>query len=618
MRIRLVALWVGSCLCLGCPGPAPSPADPSTADAACPFTEADWALVEGPDAGFSVARRWDEMTLAAIRRDLPQPTVHARNLFHVSAAMYDAWATYDPTSDGVYFTNKNNAADVPAARREAITYAAYRVLEHRYRRSAGAPVVLTCLADEVRRLGYDPADTDADGGTARAVGNDIARTVIAACADDGANEANAYADTTGWVAANQPLFVTAPGTIMANPDLWQPLSLAQAFTQNGIAQDGGVQPYVGAHWKNVTPFAMSRTKPDALYHDAGTPPHTLSADVRAWAVEVIRKQSQLGLTSDTIDISPGALGNNSLGANDGSGHAVNPVTHAPYAPNVVPVADFGRVLAEFWADGPKSETPPGHWNVLANDVADAPGFERRWSGQGPSLDPLEWDVKVYLALNGALHDAAITAWEVKRVYTSARPISIIRYLAGLGQSSDPSAASYNENGLPLVPGLIELITDESSAPGQRHEALAAYKGEVALRRWRGEGLGGVAWARTATWFPYQRATFVTPAFPGYVSGHSTFSRAAAEVLTALTGSAFFPQGLNEYRITSLGFESGPSVPVTLQWATYFDAADQAGQSRLWGGIHLQPDDFVGRRLGHQVGLDAVERANGFYAGTARP
>jgi len=50
--------------------------------------------------GRSVARVWDEALLDAIRRDVPAPTVHARNLFHTSAAMWDAWAAYDPQADG--------------------------------------------------------------------------------------------------------------------------------------------------------------------------------------------------------------------------------------------------------------------------------------------------------------------------------------------------------------------------------------------------------------------------------------------------------------------------------------------------------------------------------------
>ena len=101
--------------------------------------------------------------------------------------------------------------------------------------------------------------------------------------------------------------------------------------------------------------------------------------------------------------------------------------------------------------------------------------------------------------------------------------------------------------------------------------------------------------------PYQKKTFVTPAFPGYISGHSTFSRAAAEAVTAFTGSKWFPNGLGTYTITKLANEVGPTQPVTLQWASYYDAADQVGLSRIWGGIHPPVDDFAGRRVGAEVG-----------------
>ena len=55
---------------------------------------------------WSVARRWDEALLDAIRRALPAPTVHARNLFHASVAMWDAWAAYDTRADGYFVTEK--------------------------------------------------------------------------------------------------------------------------------------------------------------------------------------------------------------------------------------------------------------------------------------------------------------------------------------------------------------------------------------------------------------------------------------------------------------------------------------------------------------------------------
>jgi hypothetical protein len=54
----------------------------------------------------------------------------------------------------------------------------------------------------------------------------------------------------------------------------------------------------------------------------------------------------------------------------------------------------------------------------------------------------------------------------------------------------------------------------------------------------------------------------------------------------------------------------------LEWATYYDAADQAGQSRLWGGIHIQVDDLTGRRIGSECGVAAWERARAYFAGSA--
>jgi len=118
--------------------------------------------------------------------------------------------------------------------------------------------------------------------------------------------------------------------------------------------------------------------------------------------------------------------------------------------------------------------------------------------------------------------------------------------------------------------------------------------------------------------PYQRPTFVTPAFPGYVSGHSTFSRAAAEVLTSITGSRYFPGGIAEFTVEagSLIHEEGPSEDVTLQWASYYDAADQAGISRLYGGIHPSIDDFSGRQMGSICGQDAWTLAAAHFEGTA--
>jgi hypothetical protein len=477
------------------------------------------------------------------------------------------------------------------------------------------------------RLGYDIADTNALGDTPRAIGNRIAYALIARFAGDGSNESTNYAPSEAYSSDIPNLVVDVPGTRSLDPVHWQQLVLAKAVTQNGIPANSGAQAYVGPHWGAVEPFSLIRPAADAAYLDIGTPPVALDDALADAVVDVLVRGSQLDPSDGAvIDISPGKIGNNPIGTNDGQGYAKNPITNAPYAPNPVKRGDFARVLAEFWADGPNSETPPGHWNTLANQVADNAQTTRRLFGQGEPLDPLAWDVRTYFALNGALHDAAIASWELKRKYVTARPVTLVRYMGALGQRTNPEGPSYNPQGLPLVPDVIEVITAESSAPGQRHAHLARYVGEIAVRAWRGEPgdreteIGGCDFVRAVEWIPYQRRTFVTPAFPGYVSGHSTFSRAGAIVLAGLTGSEYFPGGLASVTFEPgyLVFEAGPSAPVTLQWATYFDAADQAGQSRLWGGIHIRNDDFDGRRVGARVGTSALDRARAFFSGIEDP
>ena len=302
---------------------------------------------------------------------------------------------------------------------------------------------------------------------------------------------------------------------------------------------------------------------------------------------------------------------------DGHGYAVNPITGLPYAPNVVKLGDYARALSEFWADGPTSETPPGYWNVVANDVADSPFLVKRIGGTGPVVDDLEWDVKMYLALNAATHDAACACWAAKRFYDAWRPMSAVRYLGGLGQSSDPGLPSYNANGLPLITNVIELVTADSVAAG-RHTGLTP--GKIAVLAWPGETPqrvtpNGTHFIHADTWTTYQRSNFVVPAFPGYFSGHSTFSRSAAELLTAFTGSEFFPGGITTYTVSNLVNEKGPSQPVALRYATYYDAADGAGLSRIWGGIHPNADNLAGRRVGAVVGKDVWSLVKRYWDGS---
>jgi hypothetical protein len=573
----------------------------------------------------SVAREWNEQILAAIRIDFPSPVIHARNLFHTSVVMYDAWAAYDPVAVGWVYNENATAVDVEAAREEAISYAVYRVLKKRFATSVNAVTTLAALDALMLALGYDKDITTKIGDTPAALGNRIASSLLAFGLNDGSNETNGYVDTGGYASMNDPLIVALPGTTMLNPNHWQPLAFEHAYSQNGIPLPNKIQKFLQPHWGDVTAFALAAGPVPRI--DPGMPPQLGGegdAAFKANNIAVIDFSRRLDPDNGImIDISPGVMGNNTLGLNDGSGRPVNPKTMAGYASNVVKEGDFGRVLAEFWADGPTSETPPGHWNVVANEyVSDSPLLVRKIGGVGPDVSALEWDVKLYLTMNSAVHDAGIAAWNCKLVYDYARPISSIRYMAGLGQSSDAGGPSYHPDGLPLVPGMVEVVTDASNDLGERHEDLEEDK--IAIYCWPGEpadpvnDYSGARWILAENWLPYQRDTFVTPAFAGYVSGHSCFSRASAEVLAAFTGDPYFPGGLAEFTALQddfLGFEKGPSTDVTLQWATYFDASDQSGISRIYGGIHVSPDDGPGRVMGAQCGIASWEMAQRYFDGS---
>ncbi|QDV72504.1 vanadium-dependent haloperoxidase [Botrimarina mediterranea] len=610
-----------------------------------------YAAVQGRAvlAAPSVARTWNEQLLHAISIDTARPTVHARNLFHVSAAMYDAWSAYDPKALPYLAQENASASDVEAARNEAISYAAYNVLLHRFVTGPGGvgpgrSATVVHLRDQMTALGYDPDNFSLIGDTPAAVGNRIALSVIEQGLGDGANEANRYGNPAGlYLPVNPPLTVEDAGVTMNDPNRWQPLNFrGDRIDQFGNTILPSTQTSLTPYWGDVTPFALSPTDrgPSGVYFDQGAPPQLGGLGDGAFkvgALTMIRYSSHLDPRDGVmIDISPASRGNAFdapfTESYEQTGYAANPVTGQPYEPQLVPRGDYTRLMAEFWADGPHSTAPPGHWNEIRNDVTDAMeslGIAKRIAGSGPVLSDLEWDVKSMFALNGGLHDAAIAAWNHKGHYDSSRPISFIRHMGQLGQSSDPAGPSYHQDGLPLEPGLVEVVTPETTAAGQRHEGLAGHEGEIAIRAWRGpiEGvapfedpaqISGVDWVLAAEWLPYQLTSFVTPPFPGYVSGHSTFSRVGAEIMTSLTGSPYVPGGLFEYPISmgdGLGFEYGPTGPLSIQFASYYDAADLAAESRVWGGIHPPQDDFSGRRIGQLVG-EAVWRRSLDYFGVS--
>lgn len=617
----------------------------------------------------SVAYEWSEVMLDAIRTDLARPTIHARNLHHVSMAMYDAWAVYDSIANPYFLGQMHGSFEAPfecpagvtdtqAAQEEALSYAAYRLLVHRFSESPSVGLANFLFNNLMDELGYDTdyLTTDYENGTPADLGNYIAEQIIAFGLQDGANEANAY-ENQYWTSPNPNLDMAESG----NPDIlfpnqYQPLGLIDCAGQTGT---GCVDNFLTPEWGEVYPFSLTpedRTDHDVgdhvwpVYHDPGPPPlidPMTPSDIEddyKWGFALVSVwSSHLDPEDETMwDISPNTIGNIPLedlptdiadmpefynlfeGGDASHGYSANPVTGEPYPVQMVKRSDYGRVLAEFWADGPDSETPPGHWFTLINYVNYHPEVEKRWMGEGPVVSDLEWDIKTYFTLGGAMHDAAVAAWGIKGYYNYIRPVSAIRYMADQGQSTDPMGASYDPAGIPLIPGYIELVEMGDDLAGDLDENV----GKIKVYAWRGPDFidnpfieyAGVGWILAENWWPYQRPSFVTPPFAGYVSGHSTFSRAAAESITLMTGSPYFPGGLGVFDCEQnqfLVFEEGPTETVQLQWPSYRDASDQCSLSRIWGGIHPPADDIPGRLIGYDIGISAFETADSYANGSER-
>ncbi|CAN5324716.1 hypothetical protein BH23VER1_BH23VER1_05050 [soil metagenome] len=236
-----------------------------------------------------------------------------------------------------------------------------------------------------------------------------------------------------------------------------------------------------------------------------------------------------------------------------------------------------KAIVEFMRDGPRSTGQSGHWLKFALAVS------------GRDQNDLDRDVKLFFAVGNTAMDAFIAAWDSKRYYDSSRPWTLVRHY-------------YN---------------------GQK------------IKGWCGPGKG-VAEIPAEEWHPYSPANFVTPPFPGYVSGHSCVSAACAEVLKLFTGSDAC--GFQEDRVAGALTEEGfdclkmqqfdgrplseilddphASCDVTLMLPTFTEAAEMAGISRIMGGYHIQADNIVALKLGRDVAGYIWPKFEAYFDGSA--
>ena len=233
-----------------------------------------------------------------------------------------------------------------------------------------------------------------------------------------------------------------------------------------------------------------------------------------------------------------------------------------------------KAIVEFMRDGPRSTGQSGHWLRFAQAVSRRDKYD------------IDRDVKIFFVVGVAAFDAFIAAWEAKRYYDSSRPWTLIRY----------------------------------------------YYKDKTVRGWSGAGKG-VSIVPAAEWHPYSPLSFITPPFPGYVSGHSAVSAASAKVLELFTASDYF--GATETRHAGELTEPGISCEIkqmvdgkpatsgisddgviTLQLPTFTAAAEMAGISRVMGGYHIQADNKAGLELGRKVAMHVFPKTKAYFDGTA--
>jgi hypothetical protein len=445
--------------------------------------------VQSGNAGAdTIVTQWNDAALNAIRTTHPGPPIVARALAITHTCMFDAWAAYDAKAKGTQLGRKLRrpvSEQTNDNKKKAISFAAYRCLSDLF------PSEITTFDTLMGTLGYDKNDLSNDQTQPSGIGNVAAAAVIAFRHEDGSNQLGnknggaPYSDYTGYTPVNTP-------TQINDPDRWQPL-------QVGL----NTQQFIAPHWGLVKPYAVK--------------------------VKQFRKN-----------------------ASEPAYNATNPEKYAEQAKQVLEysahLTDEKKVIAEYWADGPSSELPPGHWALFAEFVS-----ERDNHG-------IDDDVKMFFAMTNAVLDASIVAWDAKVYFDYVRPVTAIHFL-------------YNNQ---------------------------------TIESWDGSILG-------QNWKPYQAASVVTPPFAEYYSGHSIFSRAAAETLKLFTGSDYFGHSVTIQQGSS-AVEPGtvPAQDIVLYWATFKDAADEAGISRRYGGIHFIDGDINARELGAKVAQVAWKKSQKYF------
>jgi hypothetical protein len=433
---------------------------------------------------------WNEAALQAIRVTKPGPPIVARALAITHTCIFDAWAAYDSDAIGTRLGESFRRPpdeQTQQNQEKAISYAASTCLADLF------PTEKASFDKLMVQYGYDSNEDDVlDSESPANVGIIAANAVLKFRHADGSNQlgilnnAGPYGDYTGYKPVNTPVKVV-------DPDHWQPLLVA-----------GKAQKFVAPHWGKVTPYALISGKQFRTAIMAPASYKKTPVRYKAQAKQILGYTAQL--------------------------------------------TDRTKVIAEYWADGPKSELPPGHWTLFAKYVS------------GRDHYGLDDDVKMFFAITNALFDASITCWDLKRFYDSERPITAIHFL---------------------------------------------YAGQK-IKSWNGV-VDGANWQPfQVSTFP----TPPFPEYASGHSAFSAAAAETLKLFTGSDNfgySVVIPKGSSKVQPGKV-----PASDIKLQWPTFSAAAAEAGVSRRYGGIHFVDGDLESRKIGRLVARQAWLKTQKYF------
>ncbi|MDJ0736303.1 MAG: hypothetical protein QNJ47_19935 [Nostocaceae cyanobacterium] len=511
-------------------------------------------LVTVDDPSPTISVLWDQAVQQAVINTAVGPTIASRAYAIVHTAIFDAWAVYDPEAIATQLGDELQRPESEIT--EANKEEAMSFAAYR--------VLTELFPDQVNvfnelmvELGFDPNNTTTDKTTPAGIGNISAQTLLEFRREDGSNQ-QGY-DPNGTIGVPySDMSDYQPVNPPGNPvdiEYWTP-EIVPIDAEPG--EGTSIQKFLTPHWGNVTPFALESG--DQFRPEAPKPFLLVEGEV-----DLEEKTITLKDTGEILPITRDLIGD-----------LINPefieqtekIIHAS-----ANLTDEHKLIAEFWEDAAGTSFPPGTWMTFGEFVS------------ARDDNTLDQDAQLFFTLGNAVFDAGIATWEAKTFYDYNRPLRAVRELGELG-----------------------LI-------GEFNQDLGGFT----IEAWAGPEQGTQTILAT-DFLTYQTpGSDPSPPFAEYTSGHSAFSAAGAEILRLFTGSDDFGAGVS-FQPGESRFEPNftPQETVTLKWETFSEAADEAGISRIYGGIHFDDGDVNGRQLGREVAQTVWEQAQFFIQGGEEP